>query len=105
MHQSRACPICQATTRHWRYRGRPRMQTPWQLYAAHRARLTTLLIAAAPRVDGTLLLLGAGRCRDVDLTALARRFTTVHLVDRSADWIAAARAAQPAQVRQRIALH
>lgn len=81
------------------------MQTSWRLYAAHRARLTGLLIEGAPAAGGQLALLGAGRCRDVDLGTLARRFAVVRLVDINAGWIAAARAAQPPAVERRIALH
>jgi hypothetical protein len=81
------------------------MLTPWQLYAVHRARVTALLLDAAPPRAGDLLLLGAGRCRDVDLVALAARYRTVHLVDIERGYLESARDRQPAAVRERLRLH
>lgn len=80
------------------------MTTPWDLFAPHRARVTGLLLEA-PVGTGSLCLLGAGRCRDVDLTAAARRFREIHLVDIEAMAIAAARARLPADVQRRVHLH
>jgi hypothetical protein len=52
----------------------------WDLYAGHRARFTDLLISSA-RGGGTLCLLGAGECNDVDLELLAAHYAAIHLVD------------------------
>lgn len=75
-----------------------------ELYAGHRARLTEA-IAALPPGAGRLCLLGAGRCLDVDLAALAARLSEVHLVDLDADAVSQACAAQPAEVRARLFRH
>src|SRR6187399_585339 len=50
-----------------------------ELYAPHRERVMAL-IPEQP-AGGTLCVLGAGRCDDLDLPRLARRFTRIHLVD------------------------
>lgn len=82
------------------------MPSPWELYAAHRARVTALLLEAAPAAGaGTLCLLGAGRCRDVDLEALARRYREIHLVDLSPAFLGEALGRQPAAVRPRLRMH
>ncbi len=80
------------------------MTTPYELFAAHRARITAHLLASAPR-DGRLALLGAGHCNDVDLAEVAARFDEILLVDRNAEAIARARARQPPGVQRRIRLH
>lgn len=81
------------------------MSTPWQLFSPHRARVTGLILESAPAHPGTLCLLGAGRCRDVDLGAAARRFAAIHLVDRSGEAIGMARARQRARLQRQLHLH
>lgn len=81
------------------------MQTLWEHYAVHRRRITSLLLDAAPARPGTLALLGAGRCRDVDLPELAARYERLHLVDRERRYLEEAYARQPAHVRRRLHLH
>jgi hypothetical protein len=51
----------------------------WDLYAGHRARFTDLLLSS--RAGGSLCLLGAGHCNDVDLDKLAAHYSAIHLVD------------------------
>jgi hypothetical protein len=53
---------------------------------------------------GTLALLGAGNCNDVDLPALAAHFTALHLVDLDREALERARARHPG-LAERIALH
>jgi hypothetical protein len=88
-------------------RGNQRSRDDWDLYRTHRERLTALLEKLATRTGsaGTLVLLGAGNCNDVDLPALARRFAEIHLVDIDAAAIERARQRQPAEVRGRMVTH
>jgi hypothetical protein len=51
----------------------------WDLYTGHRTRFTDLLMTSAS--GGSLCLLGAGHCNDVDLDRLATRYSAIHLVD------------------------
>lgn len=66
----------------------------WNQFAAHRARVTALVIASIPAAAPSstsasappppgrrLLVLGAGNCNDIDLVALLAKFETIHLVD------------------------
>ncbi len=50
----------------------------WRRYAPHRARVMGLLEAGPA---GTLAILGAGNCNDVDLAGLAARFDAIALLD------------------------
>lgn len=51
-------------------------------FAAHRARLTALASSAAPAGGGgSLCVLGAGNCFDLDLRVLSQRFANITLVD------------------------
>ena len=52
----------------------------WSEYAGHRERVTQLLIQSAP-TGGRLLVLGAGNCNDLDLSALLEVFAEIHLAD------------------------
>jgi hypothetical protein len=49
----------------------------WDLFASHRAALEELLRPGG----GSLCVLGAGNCNDLDLAYLTRAFDQVHLVD------------------------
>jgi hypothetical protein len=75
----------------------------WDLYAPHRERIMTL-IPAEP-AGGTLCVLGAGKCDDLDLPRLAERFAAIHLVDIDGEAMERARDRQPARVRDAIVLH
>jgi hypothetical protein len=75
----------------------------WELYAPHRERVMTL-VPAEP-AGGTLCVLGAGKCDDLDLPRLADRFAAIHLVDLDGEAMERARDRQPASVRDAIVLH
>jgi hypothetical protein len=75
----------------------------WDLYAPHRERLMALM--AAEPSGGTLCVLGAGRCDDLDLPRLARTFAAIHLVDLDSEAMERARDRQPERVRDAIVLH
>jgi hypothetical protein len=78
----------------------------WQRFAGHRARVTTLALDTAPAEGtGTLAVLGAGNCNDLDLAALTRRFAEVHLVDLDAEAVARARARQEPEAAAKLHLH
>lgn len=54
----------------------------WVRYAGQRAKVTGRLLEAARATGGgTLCVLGAGNCNDLDLRQLAAAFTAIHLVD------------------------
>jgi hypothetical protein len=77
----------------------------WALYGAHRARLTAAIAAAAGDDGGTLCLLGAGNCNDVELPVLGERFAELHLVDIDTAAITRARERQAPELRRRVTLH
>jgi len=91
----------------------------WVEFKAHRVHVTNLLEELHQRVvhvsgarlpwepHGTLCLLGAGNCNDVDLRRLLRRFQTIELVDIDADALARgiSRQLSSAAATQRIKLH
>jgi hypothetical protein len=74
-----------------------------ELYARHRERVMAL-IPADPE-GGTLCVLGAGKCDDLDLPRLAHRFARIHLVDLDGEALEGARDRQPSRVRDAIVLH
>ncbi len=57
----------------------------WDLYRHHRERVTQLLLDSAPPGQGTLCVLGAGNCNDLDLQRLRQHFRSIHLVDLDAE--------------------
>ncbi|WP_212839246.1 class I SAM-dependent methyltransferase [Catellatospora sp. IY07-71] len=74
----------------------------WEGYAAHRRRVTGLVLRQAAGDRGRLVVLGAGNCNDLELNELATRFAEIHLVDLDGDALRAAVARQradPAVVR------
>ena len=76
----------------------------WNCFAAHRQRVTQLLLDAAAGRAGELCVLGAGNCNDLDLNRLADSFTHIDLVDIDASAIAAGigrQAAAPSHVTVR----
>jgi hypothetical protein len=75
----------------------------WGLYAGHRARFTDLLMSSG--AAGSLCLLGAGHCNDVDLDRLATRFAAIHLVDIDRAALLAAVARQSLTVQARLHVH
>jgi hypothetical protein len=53
----------------------------WDLFAAHRGRMTSLIAAlCGPGVD-RLAILGAGNCNDIDLHRLLKRASRIQLLD------------------------
>jgi len=74
-------------------------------FGDHRQRLTALAAALAPASAGTLCVLGAGNCFDLDLDLLAGRYEAVHLVDLDAGALEGAVARQQAATRERLVLH
>jgi len=75
----------------------------WELFASQRERLLTLIPSNI--VGGTLCVLGAGKCDDLDLPRLARQFAAIHLVDLDGEAMERARDRQPSQVRAAMVLH
>jgi hypothetical protein len=92
-----------------------RGERDWELYAAHRARLTDVIVEAADLAGDrrarraarrpTLCVLGAGNCNDIDLPRLAEAFAEIHLVDVDGPALARAVARQPEAVRPRLRRH
>jgi len=74
-------------------------------FSEHRQRLSELALSAAPAEQGTLCVLGAGNCYDLDLAALASRFRAVHLVDIDAEALERAHARQDPTTKDRLVLH
>lgn len=75
-------------------------------YREHRQHTTRLALDSAnPASPGSLCVLGAGNCLDLDLARLAERFSEVHLVDVDRSALDGALSRQPAEVRARLVLH
>jgi hypothetical protein len=75
----------------------------WDLYAPHRKRLTDLILGTpVPERDGRLAVLGAGNANDLELAALAARFSEIHLADL--DGVALSRAVRRPDVPTRARL-
>ncbi|MEO8493636.1 MAG: hypothetical protein ABI614_01095 [Planctomycetota bacterium] len=66
----------------------------WTCFAAHRERVTKLLLEAAPLAAGKLCVLGAGNCNDLALGQLVEGFAHVDLVDIDEEAITAGMARQ-----------
>jgi hypothetical protein len=75
----------------------------WEIFAAHRERVMAL-IPTEPK-GGSLCVLGAGKCDDLDLPRLADTFAVIHLVDLDGEAMERARDRQPARVRDVIVPH
>src|SRR5688572_5276182 len=75
-------------------------------YREHRDQTTRLALESAkPDVAGTLCVLGAGNCLDLDLPRLAERFAKVHLVDVDRGALEGALSRQTPEVQARLVLH
>ena len=57
----------------------------WDGYAHHRSIVTEMLMRASTADDGSLCVLGAGNCNDLDFQQLQRTFSAIHLVDLDDD--------------------
>ena len=77
----------------------------WARCAAHRQRIQELIVAASGERGGRICVLGAGNCNDVDLRALADRFTEIHLADIDREALEAAVGRQHLPDAARIVLH
>ncbi len=77
----------------------------WDLYAAHRAKFTRAVFSRAPSTLGRLCVLGAGRCNDLDLSALSLAYRELHLVDLDPAALASAVSRQAPQVRKQLVPH
>jgi hypothetical protein len=76
--------------------------TLWAEFADHRTHVTELALAAG---GDRLAVLGAGNCNDLDLPALAARFTEIHLCDLDQDAVQRARERQPPETAARLVVH
>lgn len=75
-------------------------------YREHRDQTTRLALESAkPDAAGTLCVLGAGNCLDLDLPRLTERFSKVHLVDIDRGALEGAFAQQTPEVQARLVLH
>jgi hypothetical protein len=87
-------------------RGNRRTADLWELYTPHRARITALLARLAPEHGGgRLCVLGAGNANDLDLAALAQKYTEIHLVDLDGEALQRALRRLPAEFAARIVVH
>ena len=80
----------------------------WQAFAGHRAQVTALLEAAAPKPPGSLgrlCVLGAGNCNDLDLARLLPQFREIHLVDLDPEAMNRAMARQQVLAEAPVFLH
>jgi hypothetical protein len=57
------------------------LRNAWQRFESHRRRVTGLLLQATPEPAGSIGILGAGNCNDLDLPALLGTFRRLQLVD------------------------
>lgn len=53
----------------------------WDVFGHHREKTTSLIIGAAGTSAGSLAVLGAGNCNDLDLPAIASTYTDMYLFD------------------------
>jgi len=76
------------------------------LYENHRQHLTRqLLQGAASESPGSICILGAGNCNDVELSLLVQHYRDVHLVDLDAGALEQARERLPESERSRLYCH
>lgn len=94
-----------AAVREKHAQGNRRAKDDWELYQGHREHLGAAIVSLAPPVPGPLVLLGAGNCNDVDVAALAPRFSMLHLVDIDGAALDRARARLAPEVRARTVAH
>jgi hypothetical protein len=77
----------------------------WDLYAAHREKFTRAVLSRAPSTPGRLCVLGAGKCNDLDLSALSQVYRELHLVDIEPAALASAVSRQAPEVRTQLVPH
>lgn len=76
----------------------------FKAFAEHRKHLTTLTTERSPQ-GGTLCVLGAGNCYDLNLEQLLERFEQIHLVDFDKEAVSRARSRLRATLQSRIVVH
>jgi hypothetical protein len=74
----------------------------WELYREHREHFTDAVLALAPPAGGTLCVLGAGKCNDLDLERLCLTYREVHLVDLDPGSVASAISRENEATRARL---
>jgi hypothetical protein len=74
----------------------------WEMFSEHRARVTDL---ACERPGGTLAVLGAGNCNDLDVERLAASFDAISLIDLDSEALARGLARQPPALAAKLKLH
>ena len=81
----------------------PHAYEDWKSY---RTQVTTLILQPFYHTDhnGTLTILGAGRCNDIDLPACVKVFSSITLIDEDADALTEAVKVLPPQIRKQITL-
>jgi hypothetical protein len=81
-------------------------RSSFDAYREHREHTTRLALESRRTEEpGTLCVLGAGNCLDLDLPQLARHFSAIHLVDVDRASLEAALAREAPEVRARVTLH
>lgn len=83
----------------------PERGADWELYRAHRERFTEAVLALKPGASGSLCVLGAGKCNDLDLERLCAVYQQVHLVDLEPASVASAVARESPATRARLFPH
>ena len=73
----------------------------WDRFVDHRRRQSDLVIDHG---GGTLAVLGAGNCNDLDLAKVAAAFESIHLVDLDEEALRRARSRQTAEVAAKLVL-
>jgi hypothetical protein len=75
----------------------------WAMYASHRQHLEQVILAGNPA--GSICVLGAGNCNDLDLNWLTQIFQQVHLVDLDSSALADGVRRQKQEDSSKIHLH
>ncbi len=77
----------------------------WETYRSHREKMMELIQANKPVQGGSLCLLGAGNCNDVDLAVLLDFFDSVSLMDLDKEALAHGIAYQKVEKHPKLSLH
>jgi hypothetical protein len=93
-----AAPPLPELLEHQRHNNRTSLED-WQRFAGHRARVTDLVLTAR---GGSLAVLGAGNCNDLELEQVAEAFQAIHLVDLDEEAVQGARRRQPEAVAAKL---
>lgn len=77
----------------------------WELFTAHRQRVTQLLLEKKHETAPSLCVLGAGNCNDLDLKRLTTEYSRVDLVDIDSAALQRAVESQAVQAQDALRLH